>query len=282
MIRAPINGFGLLSVSGTVFATDTVTPAQNAYGSYAALLDGSEVTDDSYGIWINFSGGAVSGAARDILARIGLDPAGGTSYTAFISDLVASCCGTLSASNGGCGGISYFFPVIIKAGTSIGCGGSVNNATVGTFSCTIQLMQKPTGPEIPRYGSKVIAFGSAPSTSNGTAVTPNSASSKSAYVQLGSSIGADDVLWYWCLGVCCNNASMSNTSSMWDLAVGDASNKKLVIFDQLVMPGAVETMAFTSRGAVWQAKPGDNVYVRAGSNGVSPTGMSAIGYGVGG
>lgn len=282
MIRALINGFGLLTVSGTVFATDTVTPAQNAYGSYAALLDGSEVTDDSYGIWINFSNGAVSGAARDILAKIGIDQAGGTSYTTLIPDLVASCCGSLSASNGGCGGISYYFPILIKAGWSIGCAGSVNNATVGSFSCTIQLSQKPTYPAAQRYGSKVIAFGSAPSTSNGTAVTPNSSSSKSAYVQLGSSIASDDVLWYWCLGVGCNNTSMNNTSSMWDLAVGDASNKKQVIFDQLVLPGAVETMAFTSRGAFWLAKPGDNVYVRAGSNGVSPTGMSAVGYGVAG
>ena len=111
-------------------------------------------------------------------------------------------------------------------------------------------------------------------------MTPNSAGGKSAFVQLGAPL--TESLWYWTLGVGCNNAAMSNNQATWDLAIGDATDRRIVIADQLVIPTAAEVLAYTSAGAAAGASPGDRVWVRAGASAVSPTGMSAAAYGVGG
>lgn len=277
MIYARTNEFALVIASATSTAGGvTVTPGNNTYGSYAQVIAGSSVTDDAYGIWINVNANAVSGAARNSIAKLGLDQAGGTSYTDTILDLGCACAGDINAAGGG---ISYYFPLLIKSGTSVGIAVSVNNATVGTCKSYCRLFCKPVGIP-PRAGSFVRTFGSSPSTSAGTAVTPNGSGSKSAYVQLGSAVA--DTLWAWCLGVGCNNSSMTNTAAGWDLAIGTSSQKQIVINDQLVMPGATETLSYISPAMPGLAVSGDLVYVRAGSNAPSATGLSAIAYGVGG
>src|SRR5687767_5995180 len=58
----------------------SVTPGNNTYGSYASVIAGASVTDDAYGIEICFNSGYVDSTARDGIATIGFDPAGGTSF----------------------------------------------------------------------------------------------------------------------------------------------------------------------------------------------------------
>lgn len=275
-----VNEFGLIvsSVSGAPGASvgSSTTPGNNSYGSYASIMSGATVTDDVYGLWIIVSTGFSSGAARDILLTIGLDPAGGTSFSDWITDLAGSC-----ASNYGgaasAGGVKYFFPLFVKAGTAIGAKSSVNNATVGTVSVGVKLLCKPSRPDLLRLGTQVRTYGSTAASSSGTAVTVGGAS-EGAWTSLGT-VAAGDRPWFWQVGTCINNATMNNNGLHVDLGIGDGSNKRVVIQDQLILTGTTETISAECPGAYAKACPGDVVYGRAqGTSAV--TGTSLIAYGV--
>lgn len=274
------NEFQLQIVSATSAAAGTtITPGNNTYGTYVQLLSGAAVTDDAYGIWLNFNGISVSAVARDCIAKVGLDSAGGTTYTDTIVDLLCSCAGILTGV--GLGGINYFFPLKIPAGTSIAVALSVNNATVGTGNAFCRLLCKPSHPELVSAGSFVRTFGSTPASSSGTAITPNGAGSKSAYVQLGSAL--TETLWYWTLGVGCNNAVITNNQATWDLAIGSSTTvNRPVVVDQLVVPAAAEILSYTGQSASVIGVSGDLVFARAGGPASSVTGFSAAAYAVGG
>jgi hypothetical protein len=262
-----------------------ITPGNNTYGSYAQIISGANVTDDVYAIEVWFNVGYVDSAARDILVTLGFDPAGGTSYSGLggvsgneIQHLLASCCGSFRSVD--MGPQSYYFPVYIKAGTSIGAKASVNNATVGTLNCFVRLHCRPSHPELLRVGSFVRTFGATTASSSGTAVTPGTGS-EGSYVQLGSAVA--EPLWYFEYGIGVNNATFNNNGHMTDIAVGDASNKKRVIANALAWSSQPEVLCRPSAGRHGHAAIGDLVYGRmqAGDNALN-TGYSLCAYGVGG
>lgn len=257
-----------------------VTPgASNVYGSYATILTGANNTDDSYGILINANSNAVTTAARDTIMTIGLDAAGGTTFTTFIADLLVSCAGPYVAGKG-CG-IWYFFPVFIKAGSTIGAKASVNNATAGTLACNVRLLCQPRHPDAVRVGSFVDTFGIETSTSSGTAVTAGT-TSEGAWTQLGSN--ATKAYWFWQLGFGMNNTVMGGVSLHGDLAIGDGTNLKIAIQDELCATSTAEELSThkTSPDREAIAASGDGVYGRLQCSGASSTGRSMAAYGVGG
>ena len=280
MLLPPVNEFSLVTPSVAipmVSTGPTITPGNNAYGSYTQLIAGASVTDDVYGIWININAMAVSGSARDALVKIGVDPAGGSSYTDFVVDLSGSCAG---AANGtGLGGIVYYFPLRVRAGTSIALAASVNNGTVGTCSAWCWLKSKQSHPERARIGSFVRTFGSTLASSSGTALTPGT-NAKGSYVQLGSALV--EPLWFWQIGVFNNNAVGNNNPLAFDLALGTASNKRIVIADLPIIANTAEALHYVSLGAEAVGAPGDLVYARAAAQGAPSTGWSAAAYGIGG
>lgn len=282
-IRAPnasLPEFGLVISNATsVSPGAVVTPGNNTYGAYTQLLSGAQVTDTAYGFWVNVNSLAVSGAPRDALAKVAIDRAGGASYLDIASDLLVSCAGSLSGV--GLGGIWYWIPLLIPAGSSVALAASVNNATVGTCSSFVRLMCKPTSLTPPRTASFMRSFGITPATSSGTAIVPNGAGGRSAYVQVGSAL--TESLWYWCIGAGCNNAAMSNNATTFDLAVGSSTTvNRLIVTEQTVIPTTAEVLGYTSQGAYGLAAINENVYIRAGGQAVFPTGASCAAYGFGG
>lgn len=278
MQRPPLNNFTQLGSTSiqSIVAGPTITPGNNTYGAYAQLLSGASVTDDAYGILINVSGVASSGVAKDALAKVGLDPGGGSSYVDAVTDLQVSSAISFASSGGG---IAYFFPLRVRAGTSIAVAVSVNNATVGTCSAYCRLSTKPSHPHAWRSGSFVRTIGSTPASSSGTAVTPGNAA-EGTFVQVGSAL--TESLWGWCLGVGVNNAVLNNNPVAFDLAIGDATNKRIVVLDQMVYPTVNESLTYFSYLVPGQAAVGDFVYVRAAGTGAPVTGWSAVAYGMGG
>lgn len=256
----------------------TVTPGNNVYGAYAQVIAGASVTDSAYEIWININSVGVSGSAKDCLVTIGLDLAGGTSYTDFITDLYASCASFYASSSQAVGSVSYTFPVRIPAGASIGAKATVNNATVGTANVQVRLKCKPSAPEVIRVGSVVRTYGSTPASSSGTALTPGT-SAEGAYVSVGTVV-AGDRPWAWCLGIGINNATITGNSPFYDLAAGDGTTKRIIIMDMLVSTTTSEGIGYYCPHATDDVAPGDNIYVRAFSVGAPVTGHSAIAYGV--
>lgn len=275
-----VNEFGLIiaSASGAPSASigASTTPGNNSYGSYSSIMSGATVTDDVYGLWIIVNTGFVSGSARDILITIGLDPAGGTSFSDWITDLAGSCAANYGGATSA-GGVKYFFPLFIKSGTAIGAKSSVNNATVGTVSVGVKLLCRPSRPDLLRLGTQVRTYGSTAASSSGTAVTVGGAS-EGAWTSLGT-VAAGDRPWFWTVGVGINNATMNNNGLHVDFGIGDGSNKRIVIQDQLILTSTTETISAEYPGAYAKACPGDVVYGRAqGPSAV--TGTSMIAYGV--
>jgi len=207
----------------------TVTPLQNSYGNYAELIDGALVTHDVCGIWLNINSGMVAGQAKDTIVTIGVDPTAGTSYAALIEHLLAPCsafCGGSNAGNTG-GGISYFFPLFILAGSSIAAKASVNNGTPGTIKVQAKLFCKPTYREAMQPGRFIQTFGANTGASCGTAITPATASSEGAWTEIGTL--DKDIKWLE-FGVGVNDSVMATQNNGYhvDVALGDASNKKIV------------------------------------------------------
>lgn len=257
----------------------TITPAQNAFGSWATVLASGSVTADVYMIDININTIGVSAQGTDSLTEIGVDPAGGTSFTTLIPTLLTSYASAYLANNV-CGGINYRFRVKIKSGSTIGARGAINNATVGTQRVSVTLYCLPKGPV--KAGSYVVAYGADTSASCGTAVTAGT-TSVGTYTQLGSAI-ADGPKWDWCVAMFPkNNNNMGGTNGLHcDLALGGStSNNRRIITNQTVQGTASEVQSATIKAAYSIGAPGDLVYTRGWSFD-AVTAMSAIAYAVGG
>ena len=262
--------------AGAAFGA-TITPAQDTYGSYATVL-GTPLSNTAYGIEITIGGIGLSATITDSLTTIGIDPAGGTSYSAFITDLLCT------AANAGVAegiGYKYFFPVRIPAGATIGAKGSIHNATVGVQYVSVKLWTLPTHPEfMPKVGSYVTTFGADTANSAGTSVTAGTGS-QGSYTQLGSAITGLP-LWYWLVASASKNDSSHLAGiSRTDLAVGDASNKKIVVTDQNFAYAANERISAYIKGEYGVAPVGALVYARIWAPS-SDTAYGAIAYGVGG
>ncbi len=278
LANARSNHFGLiLSNFGSTrpaskFGTDC-TPGNNTKGSYTQIL--SATSDATYFLRVCFSSVNVSAQSKNCLVDIGIDPAGGTSYSVLIPNLLASCAGAY----GTLGGIYYSFPIYIPAGSTVAVRASVNNATVGTVTTAIQLFGRPSNPEAMRYGTGVVAFGVTAASSSGTAITLGGAS-EGSYTQIGSA--TDRALWWWQIGLGINDTTMTAALLHLDLGIGDASAKQLVIQDQLFITTAAEQITSfpTSAPPTYDAPVGALVYARGQHSTTADSNNSVIVYGV--
>lgn len=258
-----------------------ITPAQNnlAVATYATVMAGAAVTQDAFGIWICINANNAAAAARDTLVTLGIDLAGGSSFTDFAVALAASSAAAFNSSTI-FGGHFYYFPVRIPAGASIGAKASVNNGTVATLRVAVKLYCNPDKPERVVAGTAIATFGATLASSSGTALTAGATYVEGVYVQLGSAI-ADDT-WFWQLGVCITNAAMNNNGAVFDLAIGSPGSEAIVIPNRYVQTNAAEIVSFN--GAEGQGffpgTAGAFVYARATSPAAAIAGWSALAYGV--
>lgn len=252
-----------------------VTPGLNTFGAYTQILAATSGATYLCRIWLDSF--TVLTTARDALVTIGIDLAGGASFTDFIVDLAASCASTYGIG----GGFLYEFPVYIPAGASLGAKASVNAATAGTGRVSMVLFGAPTRSDLIKYGTLVRTFGSTPASSSGTAITEGTVS-EGAWTQVGSALV--ETLWAWEFGICFNNLTMANTVHHVDIAVGDAGTKRVVLFNGIAAQTTAEALSRpTSSVSVGAGNSGELVYMRlqSGPN-ISPAGASVIAYAVGG
>lgn len=256
----------------------SITPGNNTYGSYTQVLSGANVAKDVFGILIHINSNATSTAARDTIVTIGVDPAGGTSYTDLIPNLLgSSAAGAISIAGGS--GIHYFFPLWIKSGSTVAAKASVNNATVGTLRVRIQVFGLPRDRRNIVVGTKCLAYGITAGSSTGTSVTPGT-TNEGSWTSLGT-IASTDNPWWWQYGMGVNNGTITAVSYGSDLGIGDASNKVIVGEDRIWTGSTAETWSDDGVGqGYYQAKAGDIVYGRSQASGTAITGLSMAAYGV--
>lgn len=254
-----------------------VTPGNNTKGSWVQILSAANVSRDVFGLLINVNSNNVSAAARNTILDIGVDPAGGTAYNVLVPDLLVSCAAPYNIGNGG---VWYYFPIWIKAGSTVAARASVNNATVGTLRCNLTIFGSPRDRRLIKVGTRVEALGVTAASSSGTSVT-NGTTSDGAWTSVGTLARS---AWWWQLGLGISSGSMSALAYHADLAVGDASNKVIVIENALVTTTTSEQLnnmvTVTDVGKTTPA--GTNVYARSQCSGTANTPFSMIGYALGG
>jgi hypothetical protein len=267
MLVTQVNEWGLIISSAdsrpAAAMGTAVTPVQNGTGgTYAQLLAGASVTHDVYQIDICVNSVSLGAAtARDAIATLGIDPAGGSSYTAVASLVVGPASNyTASSTHTVAGGTWFRFPYFIKAGSSIGIRGSVNSATVTAFSAFCHLYCKPSHPEYVWAGSYIDAFGVDTATSAGTTIVPGGAS-EGSWTEIGTLTRPCRYLEF---GYGINDTTMAYGMVDVDIAIGDATNKKIVCVNRPVQTSVNEALAKPLGGGGFGiGAVGDKLYARA-------------------
>jgi hypothetical protein len=269
--------FALSNVSATRPAAGrgtVITPGTApTKGAWAQALTGANKSAETFGVLIHINNGATAAATRNLHVDVGIDAAGGTSYTVVIPDLLGG-----HAAPATIGGIFYYFPLYIPAGASVAVRAAGNVTTA--FNVSVTVFGKPRRPDSVMAGQKVVAFGATAATATGTTVTAGT-TAEGAYVQLGTATTFP--IWWWQCGLTCVDTTMTANAHAIDIATGDATTKDLVIQDVLsvwtaseqitALPAVVPAFDRTNAGAL--------VYGRVQCSGTADTALSMMAYGLG-
>lgn len=258
----------------------SITPgASNALGSWTQLASAASISQEVVAMDVQIHASSASGLAKNQLLDIGIDPAGGTSYTAIISNFQMGAAPALSAA--GCR--EHYFPIRIPAGASVAARIRGSNATAGTARIAVRFYGRPSnGPALPS-GSYSETLGAVTATSKGTDFTPGNAADGS-WVDLGAT---SRDMWWWQIGYGIDNTTITAEYTYIEIAYGDASNKDSIF---KVMHGGTtaETCGLAAQTQlIWHAaycpvKAGDHIYIRGRCNNAPDTGYHATVLGIGG
>jgi hypothetical protein len=283
VLQAPIPcGFDLVLDSVTGRATTgslgtTITGHANAdtKATYVELFD--SVAYDVYAVRIIMGALSSGTSTRMGLLDIATDPTGGTTYVPVINNLGFNGTGTIV----GTAAWSYFFPLFIKAGSSIAvthqCGTGGVDASVRMW-----LYCKPTRPESWRSGSFVETYGATTASTTGTAVTPGTVS-EGAWASLGTTAKS---VWYWQTALLVDDSTMGGVHYDADLGVGNGTTNDLLITGASFASTSGETViglsSFGMNECIRPVVAGAGIYGRAQCSGTADSGVSMIAYGLGG
>jgi len=256
----------------------TFTPGtSNGEGTYAALVTAASVTQDCYWMALRISDWASTGD-RSALMDIGVDPAGGTSYTTVIDNVVCGNMPTVAVLPGK----RFLFPLFVKSGSQIAIRFQVANATANTIRAQVKLYGQPSRPEAFPVGMFSETIGTI-TNSGGQSFTPGNAGD-GGWQSLGTTAKA---MWWWQLCTQVTNATVTAEYCYVDLAYGDASNKHIITRQMLGGTTAeFSSDIFThnlSFVECYRPVPaGATLYVRGRANNAPDTGYNAVAVGIGG
>lgn len=262
----------------TTFGTSVVPGASDAEGSWTQIASSANITDECYWVYIQVHTGATASAAKNHLLDLGIDPAGGTSYTAFLSNLVVGAAPAVTQ----VGNREYIFPIFIRAGSSVAVRIQGSNATAGTVRVAARFFGQPSRPELVPRGAFSETFGTISGTL-GESITPGNAADGS-WVDLGAT---SSILWWWQMGHQVNNATITAEYAFLELAYGDATNK-VQILKVMHVGTTSETCGLAAQTSLlacvaYQPVPaGAHIYVRARCNNAPDTGYNVSVVGIGG
>lgn len=259
----------------------SVTPGiSNAEGSWTEIISDTNLTEDTYGFFLRVSDNAVATptTGKNFLLDIGTDPAGGTSYSAIISNIVCGSAGPITAA----GGHSFFFPMFIKAGTAIAARIQGSHGTATASRVGIKLYGKRSASDVFPVGSFSETIGTI-TNSNGVSFTPGNASDGS-WTSLGTTTNP---MWWWQIGYQIDNGTITAEYTYIELAYGDGSNKH-IICERMhqgttsEQTGSVLNPQLIFMEAYCPVPAGATIYIRGRCLNSPDTGYNAVAIGIGG
>ena len=256
----------------TAYGT-SVTCYQNAFTAYTAV--GSALSEAVSEIELRFTDGQNGASAKSTVVRVGIDLAGGTSFTAVGDFLIGpSPINTLGGSK-----TSIWLPYAIPSGARIGVVGSVNNAAPGTLRCSWRASGGARGTMF--SGAAIESVGLTLASSTGTAVTPGDAA-EGSWTLLGTLTNAAK---YVGCGVSVDNATMATLLYHVDLSYSTdgGTTKTLLVEDMPVWTTTSESVGFDSVGkylALQSVPANAGIYGRAQCSGTPDAGFSMAAWAV--
>lgn len=263
----------------TTIGTSVTPGASNVQGSWTQLASSANIANEVGSFYLLIHSGNTAGASKPQLLDIGVDPAGGTSYVAILSDMEIGESPGVSAA----GAREFFFPLRIPAGASVAARIRGANATAGTVRVAARFFGRASNGLALPVGSFSQTLGANTTYSEGADLTPGNAADGS-WVDLGATTRD---MWWWQLGYCIDNTTITAEYTYLEVAYGDASNKKS-IFTVMHCGTTNETCGLAaSNHLLWpvaycQVKAGEHIYVRGRCNNAPDTGYSVTVTGVGG
>lgn len=242
-------------------------------GAGTSVIAGNSVTEDVYGISIMGIGGAASVTSQRFLADLLTDPAGGTSWSLAIENLL------FHGPSIQIGGYRYYFPLFLKAGTSIGFQQQSSETVTVPMRVAIRLYGKPTRPELLKTGQTVETYGAVTASTEGTTITPGVAV-LGAWASIGTTTGEP---WWWQAGMAATDISLNAQINLQDVAIGDATNKRMCIENLTNTNNTNEQCSKGEIGMRWptrQAVAGETVYTRGTGRTTADIGVTACVYGM--
>lgn len=262
----------------STIGTSVVPGASNSEGSWTQIASSANIAQDCYWVYVQVHTGATASASKSHLLDIGIDTAGGTSYTAFLSNLAVGPSPSLAQA----GAREFIFPIFIKSGSSVAVRIQGSAATAGTVRVAARFYGKPSRPENVPVGSFSQTFGTI-TNSSGQSVTPGNAADGS-WVDLGA---VSLPLWWFQMGYGLDNTTITAEYTYIEVAWGDGSNK-ISMFKVMHGGTTSETAGLTAQTqmlacAAYNPVPaGANIYVRMRSNNAPDTGYHCTVVGIGG
>lgn len=267
--RPNIAGWGL---------SHTPSITASTFSAYTTLVAAANITHDVYAIYLCFNNNSAPAAIRNTLVNIGVDTAGGTNFVTKIPQLM---CGNAAPLNIGAGGVWYYFPLFIPAGSSIGIQAGAVAAIA--FNTAVWLYGKPRRPESIRTGSYVTAFGTQTGTAwRGTNITPGT-TAVGALTQIGAATTRSH--WWWQGGFCLQDTTATASALTLDVAAGSSItlNKFLIEKQVWTVTGAEQISSFPLFPSSYNnVAVGENIYARMQSSAFLDTGNNVAVYGLGG
>lgn len=262
----------------TTIGTSVSTAAFGLLGSWTEIASSASLSQDCYWLYLRVHTAAVSGAVADALIDLGIDPAGGTSYTSFFETFNVGGAPSLTQ----VGSREHLFPIFIKAGSSVavriqGGGGGTLTARVAA-----RFYGQPTNPLACPVGAFSEKFGTTTGF-KGQSFTPGNASDGS-WANLGS---VTKPLWWWQMGYGIDNTTITAEYTYIEVAWGNASNKH-TIFKEMhggstsETCGLVATTQIASCAAYHPVPAGANIYIRGRCSNAPDTNYHANVLGIGG
>lgn len=238
--------------SGTAVATGT----NGAKGSWVSIIS-SGLSRPACGIWARIILVASSGQLGKATCDIGIDYAGGTSFSVLVPDWLVG-----SAGDGITTGHWAYFPLHIPAGATLGARVAHIRSTAVTTRVLIVPSAFPLYPWSTYPGQYATTFGV--SGVDGTTVTPGN-SVWGSWVQIGGATSRP--YRWWILGHQSGTATMSTTSKVHEVAFGTSTDKTTlgyIEWEDSTQEYSIHKPHYTSRTGFIPANT--NLYVRGQAN----------------